>query len=804
MTSECRTYNYRKCPTTELVWTTQLSALLYFLLRMKATTALLTIDSAMSFMKADLSSTNQQWMLQNCEGNIQVPATVPGIVHTDLLAAGVLKQNPYYRFNELDQSWVSKETCWKYSTRITLDALNDKDPVFLRLSGVDTIADVTFNSQKIGSTSNAFKTYVFEIPRDLITNSNSLGLDISSPVSYSHEQASKYPYSVPHTINYNVWAEPSDRNFIRKAGSDFGWDWGPAYAPSGVTGDISIFQSQIGKLESLVMTQDLNADYSSVTFTPRVRVVGVASDATVSISVAINGDTYLQSDYTIHAGQDVISLGSFDLHKPTLWYPVGFGEPYLYDVEVSYCTKDRACQSLKKRIGVREVELVREAITESETPLPGSNTSVHSRALKASDAAALPSLGLYTVPNQNFYFRINGQPVFARGANFIPIDSFNSRVTHADREYTIKAALAANMNMIRVWGGGVYQPDDFYELADEMGMMVWEETMFACALYPINSEFIENAYDEIVDVVWSMSSHPSIVIWGGNNENEVALGWFSQSNSNRDLYVADYVKLYVDTIYRAIGDVEGHNQRAFVDSSPSNGVISSEPYVKQWGYASTAGAGDAHFYDYSSDCEAYSMYPQSKFISEFGFQVNPSYLAYEPVTTAEDRSADSEFIAYRQRHENGNTEMKTQMSRHFNLPAVCGTSDDSAPLGSFDSYLYLSQLQQGRCYETAINYWRSLRSSPSAQTMGILYWQLNDIWEVSLMTLIVPLEIMTFAIPDFYIFLLLSAMVRVQAGPVWNGVDDGNLCNTLSRERSLPWLLPSSASLPEIQLMCGL
>jgi beta-mannosidase len=181
----------------------------------------------------------------------------------------------------------------------------------------------------------------------------------------------------------------------------------------------------------------------------------------------------------------------------------------------------------------------------------------------------------------------------------------------------------------------------------------------------------------------------------------------------------------------------GHTQRPFVDSSPSNGIISSDPYVKQWGTASTPKAGDTHFYDYSSDCESYSMYPDSKFISEFGFQVHPSYLAYEPVTTTEDRSKSSKFVQYRQRHEDGNNQMEYQITRHFTLPMMgddgCDEEEVSRRGGGWDSYLYLSQIQQSRCYETAINYWRSLRSDLSGgnipQTMGVLYWQLNDIWE---------------------------------------------------------------------------
>jgi beta-mannosidase len=234
----------------------------------------------------------------------------------------------------------------------------------------------------------------------------------------------------------------------------------------------------------------------------------------------------------------------------------------------------------------------------------------------------------------------------------------------------------------------------------------------------------------VEDQLWRLSSHPSIVVLGGNNENEVALGWFTESNNNRDLYVSDYSKLYGDTVYKAIGAVEGHAERVWVDSSPSNGLISESPYDKLWERASTAAAGDVHFYDYSSDCEDYTIFPEAKFISEFGYQAHASYLAYEPVTVAEDRHKDSDFMQYRQRHENGNSQIEAMISRHFSLPASCGSeADDAAQLGACDQYLYLSGIQQGRCYETALNRWRQLRSSPTAMTMGVLYWQLNDIWE---------------------------------------------------------------------------
>lgn len=196
------------------------------------------------------------------------------------------------------------------------------------------------------------------------------------------------------------------------------------------------------------------------------------------------------------------------------------------------------------------------------------------------------------------------------------------------------------------------------------------------------------------------------------------------------MYVADYSKLYGDTVYQAIGAIEGYAQRPWVDSSPSNGLISTDPYAKLWGSASTATAGDVHYYNYNADCEDYTTFPEAKFVSEFGFQSHPSYLAYVPVSVEEDRNVDSEFFGFRQRHGNGNQEIETQISRHFDLPVDCSGDSSEQQQLNFDNYLYLSQIQTGRCYEVGMNRWRQLRSDSSAMTMGILYWQLNDIWQV--------------------------------------------------------------------------
>jgi beta-mannosidase len=290
--------------------------------------------------------------------------------------------------------------------------------------------------------------------------------------------------------------------------------------------------------------------------------------------------------------------------------------------------------------------------------------------------------------------------------------------------------------MVRVWGGGTYQPDAFYDLADEKGLMLWQETMFACALYPRDEAFLSLVGDEITEQVTRMQSHASIVIWGGNNEDETALDWFDASNANKNLYVVDYGKLYLDTIKPAVEAADptvafnGGLGRAFVDSSPSNGVLSGsdELYVKRWNNSGSADFGDVHFYDYDADCEDWRSYPKARFVSEHGFQSFASLDAYASVLAPEDLSRDSAVLAFRQRHEGGNDQVLAMVGRHFTVPAA-SSADPAEQQELFDEYCWLTQVQQARCYETAFATWRRYKSADAIKTMGILYWQLNDIWQ---------------------------------------------------------------------------
>lgn len=285
----------------------------------------------------------------------------------------------------------------------------------------------------------------------------------------------------------------------------------------------------------------------------------------------------------------LITLGVINVLNASLWWPQGYGDQHLYEIDVrffdlmDYYDLDANAlplfQSLKRSIGLRTIELIQEPVSDSK------NKSVIEEN--------------YKVQPTTFYFRINGEPIFIKGANCIPLDAFQSRITPKDREYLLTVAVESNMNMIRVWGGGIYQPDDFYDKADQLGIMIWQEFMFACALYPRDEVFLDSVALEVEQQVIRLSSHPSIIIWGGNNENEVALDWFQKARERRDMYVVDYNKLFIDTVLRILRKIDGDKgglQRAFVDSSPSNGAsppssLDPDMYIKKWGPTNTPLAG---------------------------------------------------------------------------------------------------------------------------------------------------------------------------------------------------------------------
>ncbi|XP_041669117.1 beta-mannosidase-like [Cheilinus undulatus] len=328
-------------------------------------------------------------------------------------------------------------------------------------------------------------------------------------------------------------------------------------------------------------------------------------------------------------------------------------------------------------------------------------------------------------PGLSFYFRINGKPIFLKGSNWIPAHSFQDRVTPAVLRNLLQSAVDANMNALRVWGGGVYEQDLFYSICDELGIMVWQDFMFACAMYPTDDDFIRTVREEVIQQVQRLKSHPSIIIWSGNNENEAALatGWFNITFSQKPMYLKDYVTLYVNNI-RAIVQEEDQS-RPFLVSSPTNGAeseqegwVAENPYDPHY--------GDTHFYNYEDDCWDWRNFPRTRFASEYGFQSWPSFSTLQPVSAKEDWSYSSDFSSHRQHHKDGTQQMLLQAALHYNLP----NSTDA--LKRYTDTLYITQVMQAQCVKTQTEFYRRSQSEiikGKGHTMGALYWQLNEIWQ---------------------------------------------------------------------------
>uniref|UniRef100_A0A3B3T911 Beta-mannosidase n=1 Tax=Paramormyrops kingsleyae TaxID=1676925 RepID=A0A3B3T911_9TELE len=328
-------------------------------------------------------------------------------------------------------------------------------------------------------------------------------------------------------------------------------------------------------------------------------------------------------------------------------------------------------------------------------------------------------------PGMSFYFQINGRPVFLKGSNWIPAHSFQDQVTPETLKNLLQSAVDANMNTLRVWGGGIYEQDQFYSICDELGLMIWQDFMFACALYPTESDFMETVREEVTHQLRRLKSHPSIIVWSGNNENEAAIAtnWFGIPQSEQPQYVKDYTSLYVDNIRSIVLRVD--RTRPFLTSSPTNGAESEkEGWVAQNPYDTHY--GDTHYYNYLADCWDWRNFPRTRLASEYGFQSWPSLSTLMKVSVPEDWRYSSLFSSHRQHHLAGNMEMLLQAALHFHLP------QSPHPLQEYRDTLYLTQVMQAQCVKAQTEFYRRSRSEiieGQGHTMGALYWQLNDIWQ---------------------------------------------------------------------------
>ncbi|XP_053986263.1 beta-mannosidase [Hylaeus volcanicus] len=634
------------------------------------------------------------------EHEITFPATVPGGIYTDLTRANIIPDN-FIGSNDVNHRWIGNQSVTYNNKFYVNNTLLSAPKVMLIFHGLDTFATIYLNAQEIAKTSNMFLRYTFDVTKQLKTGENLLTVAFTSAVKEAanlyNKQALKYivpPVCVPGTYNGECHV-----NHIRKMQASFSWDWGPAFPSMGIWKSVELVP-----VNDLFIT-DISTDifkeknFWNVTLTVFLNTTVQKYDD--SIPCYLSSILFVNEEITVSNVSSFVLMGnskyvrSVSLKVPVelvhKWWPNGYGNQTLYSLTVTVATPNTVKQT-KIRVGFRTVELV-------QNPL---------------------EKGL------SFYFQINGIPIFAKGSNFIPSSIFPELSAEVD---TVKRLLMsvkeANMNMIRVWGGGLYESELFYNMADEYGIMIWQDFMFACGMYPTTDTFLDSVKEEVIQNVQRLKHHASIVLWAGNNENEAALygNWYGTGTGQ--IYKNDYVKLYVDLIKKLVEQLD--STRPFVVSSPSNGLYTEEynytgedPYSKLY--------GDVHYYNYLSNGWDMHQYPRARFSSEYGFQSLPSIYTILPITETEvDLNIDSDFIKHRQHLTLGNTYLKFLISKNLRLPETQNSTRD------FINFIYLSQINQAVSVKLQTEFYRQSKSSLNeigeGMTMGALYWQLNDVWQ---------------------------------------------------------------------------
>jgi beta-mannosidase len=629
-------------------------------------------------------SIDKNWKFRQAGTMHWLPASIPGTVHTDLLAAGKI-QDPFYRLNELDQQWIDKVN-WEYKTVFTLTDDNLKhDNLHLLFEGLDTYADVFLNEVKVLNADNMFITWRVDVKKYLKQGENTLRIYFTSPLIKGMAKQELFGYHLPASNDQSKLGGMGPNQvsiFTRKAGYHFGWDWGPRLVSSGLWRPVYLEMWNQARIENLYVIQK-PVSKNTAPITAEVEI-DVAEAGDYLLEILVDNVKATSVPVKLTAGKSV-QKADFTILNPKLWWPNGLGDQPLYNITARIEKSGTALDSRSANIGLRTIKLVRKP-----------------------DAKG---------GGESFYFEVNGRPVFAKGANYIPNDVFLPRVSPETYEFIVKSAADANMNMLRVWGGGVYEENIFYDLCDKYGIMVWQDFMYACSMYPGDDDFLNSARREAEDNVKRLRNHACIALWCGNNEIEVAWaegyedrgwGWKQEYNPEQR---ATIWKAY-DTLFHHIlpAVVEQFTyQQPYWHSSPSAGM------GKLSGYESNT--GDMHYWGVWHGQHPFSDFRKYKarFMSEYGFQSFPEFNSVKKYTLPEDWSIESPVMASHQRSGIGNLRIKQYMEVDYQIPE------------NFEHLLYVGQLLQADAIKMALKTHRS----DMPYCMGSLYWQLNDVWPVA-------------------------------------------------------------------------
>jgi beta-mannosidase len=619
----------------------------------------------------------EQWSFREVTEKAWHAASVPGCVHTDLMNNRMIP-DPFFGTNEQTLQWIGEKD-WVYQTTFDVPpALFRRDSIELVFMGLDTYATVSLNDSVLLFADNMFREWRKECKSRLRERGNTLSIRFGNVFDENLPKYRTAPYRLQAYGN-NDQADIKIAMYSRKAQFHYGWDWGPRLITCGIWRPVMLEGWDVFRIRGVRVVQEK----VSLTGALITSVLELYSTGPRRLTIRTSADSVLLGtlDTSVSKGLTTVALKG-KLLNPNLWWTNGLGSQYLYNYTATVHSGDGYRDEYKAKIGVRSLEVVRDK----------------------------DSLGT------SMYIRLNGVPVFMKGADYIPQDNFQNRVTPERYEYLLKSAADAHMNMLRVWGGGIYEDDLFYTLCDRYGILVWHDLMFACAMYPSDESFLRNVKEEILENVRRIRNHPSIALYCGNNENEISWygwGWKQKyPEATQEAYERDLRDLFMKVVPEAVQEADPGRYYHF--SSPSAGFGNSSPMD-----------GDIHYWGVWHGKEPFESFERNiaRFVSEYGFQSYPQLSSVTRFTRPADRELHSPVMLSHQRcmaeerqdKEYGNRLIASYMDKMLRTPK------------DFPSYLYASQVLQAEGVKMAIEAHR--RNMPAC--MGSLFWQIDDCWPVA-------------------------------------------------------------------------
>ena len=609
-------------------------------------------------------SLNQGWTLTGDTLDINMKVDVPSVVQQSLYENGLIP-HPYLGTVENDLLWIS-DYSWDYTLHFDVDKeLIDQEQIELVFEGIDTYADVRLNGEDLFFADNQFRTWKQEV-KDLLKEKDNL-LEVNF-IRYDSTQLALYEAHQPRL--------PEKYAVSRKAPYQHGWDWAPKYKNVGIWKPVKLVGWDEARLEDAYAVTGI-ADTEHAVLTLHLDVEN-ATDGEYEVIVSTGSTALVNRSLSLSKGRHHKVFPVF-IQDPQLWWPNEMGEQPLYDFEVELKKGDRVLDTKKFKTGIRTFEMVDEP----------------------------DSIG------RAFYFKVNGVPMYAKGANYVPEEMIETWINADNTLGLLKMAQEAHFNMLRVWGGGIYPSDDFFNICDSLGILVWQDFMYAGTMYPYDEAFLENVRIEAEEQVRRLASHPSLALWcGGNEISEGYYNWGWQKSLNwseedDQAIKAGYDQLFETILPEAVTLYDG--TRPYWPSSPSKG----------WGRPESLTEGDVHYWGVWWGELPYEVYREKvgRFNSEYGYQSYPDYQTLLKIAQGEELNKDAEVIAAHQKHPRGTRQIDDFIQRYY---------PDVQPK-DFEEYVHLSQLSQAYGMEVAIEAHRTAKP----YNMGTLYWQLNDAWPVT-------------------------------------------------------------------------